>query len=75
MDSLSLLQGIFPTQASNPGLSHGRWILYPLSHRGNVIVITILNTQEFFNEWITLLFGCIVIITSCMKRGSGAQGL
>ena len=26
--SLSLLQEIFPTQGSNPGLSHCRWILY-----------------------------------------------
>ena len=26
--SLSLLQGIFPTQGSNPGLLHCRWILY-----------------------------------------------
>ena len=25
---LFLLQGIFPTQGSNPGLSHCRWILY-----------------------------------------------
>ena len=33
--SLSLLQGIFPTQGSNPGLPHGRWILYPLSHQGS----------------------------------------
>ena len=31
--SLSLLQGIFPTQGSNPGLPHCRWILYQLSHR------------------------------------------
>ena len=30
--SLSLLQGIFPTQGSNPGLPHCRWILYQLSH-------------------------------------------
>ena len=30
--SLSLLQGIFPTQGSNPGLPHGRRILYQLSH-------------------------------------------
>ena len=30
--SLSLLQGIFPTQRSNPGLLHCRWILYWLSH-------------------------------------------
>ena len=30
--SLSLLQGIFPTQGSNPGLLHCRQILYQLSH-------------------------------------------
>ena len=34
-----LLQGIFPTQGSNPGLSHCRWILYRLSHQES------LNTQ------------------------------
>ena len=33
--SLSLLQGIFPTQGSNPGLLHCRWILYQLSHKGS----------------------------------------
>ena len=32
--SLSLLQGIFPTQGSNPGLPHCRQILYQLSHQG-----------------------------------------
>ena len=31
--SLSLLQGIFPTQALNPGLQHCRQILYQLSHQ------------------------------------------
>ena len=31
--SLSLLQGIFPTQESNPGLPHCRWILYQLNHK------------------------------------------
>ena len=31
----ALLQGIFPTQGSNPGLLHCRWILYHLSHQGN----------------------------------------
>ena len=29
----SLLQGIFPSQGSNPGLPHCRWILYRLSHQ------------------------------------------
>ena len=30
----ALLQGIFPTQGSNPGLPHCRQILYCLSHQG-----------------------------------------
>ena len=30
-----LLQGIFPTQGSNPGLSHCRQTLYRLSHQCN----------------------------------------
>jgi len=33
--SLSLLQGIFPTQGSNPGLPYCRQILYQLSHTGS----------------------------------------
>ena len=35
MGNHSLLQGIFPTQGSNPGLLHCRQILYQLSHRGS----------------------------------------
>ena len=35
MGSLSLLQRIFPTQGSNPGLPHCRQILYQLSHKGS----------------------------------------
>ena len=31
----ALLQGIFPTQGSNPGLLHCRWILYQLSYQGS----------------------------------------
>ena len=34
VSSLSLLQGIFPTQGLNPGL-HCRQILYQLSHKGS----------------------------------------
>ena len=33
--SLSLLQGIFSTQGSNPGLPRCRQILYQLSHKGS----------------------------------------
>ena len=35
LGSLSLLQGIFPTQGSSPGLPHCRQILYQLSHKGS----------------------------------------
>ena len=34
MGSLSLLQGSFPTQGSNPGLPHCRWVLYQLRPQG-----------------------------------------
>ena len=33
----SLLQGIFPTQGSNPGLLHCRQILYHLSHQSTML--------------------------------------
>ena len=35
VDSLSLLQGIFPTQGSNPGLPQCMQILNQLSHKGS----------------------------------------
>ena len=37
--SLCLLQGIFLTQGSNPGLQHCRHILYQLSHKGSPIIL------------------------------------
>ena len=33
------LQGIFPTQGSNPGLLHCRWILNQLSHKGSLRIL------------------------------------
>ena len=46
--SLSLLQGLFPTQGSNPGLPHCRRFLYQMSHKGssfiNVCVVSWLPT-------------------------------
>ena len=33
--TLSLLQGFLPTQGSNLGLPHCRWILYQLRHNGS----------------------------------------
>ena len=43
---LSLLQGIFPTKGSNPGLLHCRWILYQLSHKGSPRILV----------WVTYAF-------------------
>ena len=37
--SLSLLQGIVPTQGLNPGLPHCRWIIYCLSHQGSPVYV------------------------------------
>ena len=37
--ALPLLQGIFPTQESNPGLQHCRQILHQLSHKGSPRVL------------------------------------
>ena len=42
--SLSLLQGLFLTQGSNPSLPHSRQILYQLSHKESVVWI-ILNLK------------------------------
>ena len=39
-------RGIFPTQGSNPGLPHCRWILYQLSHKGGPRIL----------EWVTYPF-------------------
>ena len=46
MGSLSLLQEIFPTQGSSPGLPHCRQILCQLNHQGSPRIV----------EWVTYLF-------------------
>ena len=43
--SLFLLQGIFPTQGSNPGLPHCRWVLYQLSYQGSSRIVPIFLAQ------------------------------
>ena len=45
--SLSLLQGIFPTQGSNPHLSNCRQILYQLSHQGSLFYKGPLSKRKF----------------------------
>ena len=42
----ALLQGIFPTQGSNPGLTHCKQILYRLSHQGSSISPTMGSNHE-----------------------------
>ena len=44
---LSILQGIFPTQESNQGLLHCRWVLYQLSYQGSPY--TYIHIHLFFN--------------------------
>ena len=41
-----LLQGVFPTQGSNSGLSHCRQILYHMSHQGSPIHILVRVKQK-----------------------------
>ena len=42
----ALLQGIFPTQGTNPSLPHCRWIFYHLRHQGSPWIL----------EWVAYLF-------------------
>ena len=41
-----LLQGIFLTQGSNPGLPHCRQTLYPLSRQGSPRAVVVLTTSS-----------------------------
>ena len=49
-DSHSLLQGIFPTQGSNPGLPHYRQILYHLNHQGSIISSELIKLSSYPNK-------------------------
>ena len=46
----ALLQGIFPTQGSNPGLLHYGQILYPLSHQGSPKKMWYIYTMEYYSD-------------------------
>ena len=54
--SLSLLQGIFPTQGLNPGFPHCRQILYQMSHRGSPRIL----------EWVAYSFSRNQTGVSCI---------
>ena len=53
--SLSLLQGIFPTQGSNPGLPHCRQILYQLRHKRNPV--NMVETTKFYTFQVMMVNG------------------
>ena len=59
--SHSLLQQVFPTQGSNPGLLLCRWILYQLSHEGSTTIL----------EWVAYPFP-VDLPDPGIKRGSPA---
>ena len=78
--TLSLLQGIFPTQGSNPGLTYYRQILYQLSQKGSPWAsntqIKQDNVLEYFahtrlscSDWFPLPLTCkptLVLLSSCL---------
>ena len=56
VSSLSLLQGILPTQGSNPGLPQCRQILYQLNHQGSPrilewVVYTLSSRSSLPRNW------------------------
>ena len=55
--SLSLLQGIFPTQWLNPSLPHCRQILYQLSHKGSPRIMPAIwrVKEELSINWLLIL--------------------
>ena len=57
----------FPTQGSNPGLPHYRWILYQLSHKKTLILTNHWTIREipsikYFNKDIIVLFTHVNLI-------------
>ena len=53
----ALLPRIFPTQGSNPGLLHCRWILYHLSQQGFMILLLLLLSC-FSHVWLCNPMDC-----------------
>ena len=76
--SHSLLQGIFPTQGSNPGLPHHRQILHQLSHKECSKLERTCSSLNYSNSNIvlTLWTNATVITTSIQSKlhPGGASG-
>ena len=71
VSSHSLLQGIFPTQGSNPGLLHCRQILYHLRHQGSPLPI------PFFFFQLVVLKLCVYLLAPPLhqKKNKGMDKL
>ena len=65
----ALLQGIFPTQKSNPGLLHCRRVLYHLSHQGSLIYLNkYLKTVKTNQSIETLKINSIILVSLPLSR-------
>ena len=76
--SLSLLQGIFSTQRSNPGLPHCRRILYWLRHKGIPRILEWLaypfsSGSSWPRNWIGISCICRQILYQLSYEGSPWQ--
>ena len=65
-----LLQGIFPTQGSNPGLPHCRRILYQLSHKGSPRILEWVKLSE-----VAQLCPTLCDPMDCSLPGSAVHGI
>ena len=76
VSSLSLLQGIFPTQGSNPGLPHCRRILYQPSHKGRPklgVKLLISFSKKLSLSWISSSWKTTTRTFSSVQFSSVAQ--
>ena len=65
----ALLQEIFPTQKSNPGLLHCRRILYHLSHQGSLVYLNkYLKTVKTNQSIETLKINSIILVSLPLSR-------
>ena len=74
VESLSLLQGIFPIQEVSPGLLHCRWILYQLSYQGNLGRFA----SSFYIRsgiLISRIFSCYTLICMCRQCLTPSHGI
>ena len=65
----ALLQGIFPTQGSNPGLPHCRWILYHRSHQGSPRILEWVAYTRLIKTIIDIFFFWSHIMWSFLAQG------